>query len=80
MLELRVLSVGSTEGTEPSCESGFTTDSIGGFMQLHADGCERFLLQGAVRSGTAGVGTEPCSLRTSRTGDRFGFEDVLVII
>lgn len=45
MLELRVLSVGSTEGTEPSCESGFTTDSSGDFMQLYAGGCERFLLQ-----------------------------------
>lgn len=38
MLELRVLSVDSTEGMEPSCELGFTTDSSGDFMRLYAGG------------------------------------------
>lgn len=45
MLEPRVLSVGSAEGMEPSCESGFTTGSGGDFMQLYTGGSEHFLLQ-----------------------------------
>lgn len=45
MLGPRVLSVGSTEGAEPSCELGRTTDSSGDFMQVYAGGCEPFLLQ-----------------------------------
>lgn len=62
MHELRVLSVGSTEGTEPSCKSDLTTDSSGDSMQLWmwavcSGPCDCM--------GTTGVSTECCSSRTS---------------